>query len=166
MTNRRRRQSLRDELWHRNVVITAVRPRVSFSVKGEKDPKPEIEGHPYLKLDGTLTEPIRDVHEIVFKLWPDPDKRVGPNRPVSVAYITNIRPHIEVIGSCHTEAFDYTWTLALSGKLTHAYMTFTKLHHNAASVSYLSRSNEWRNSPTSRVSTLFLFFSNFVVLVF
>src|SRR5688572_3397893 len=89
-------------------------PRISFSIRNPNDPEPEIEGHPWLTLRGTLFEPIRDVHEIVFKLWPDPDKRVGPARPAAVGYIMNIRPEVEVIANFAPSHFDYIWSLALS----------------------------------------------------
>src|SRR4051794_12266632 len=115
MPKRRRRKSRSDERMRRNVTISAVAPRVSFSVKGENDEEPEIEGRPALELRGKMTEPIRDVHDVVFKLWSDPHFRVGPNRPVSVGYITRVRPEVEIIASCIPSAFDYAWSLALSG---------------------------------------------------
>ena len=43
--------------------------------------EPKIEGRQWLELRGQMTEPIRDVQDVVFKLWSDPDKRVGPARP-------------------------------------------------------------------------------------
>ena len=78
MPKKRRGKSRRDETMQRNAVISSLAPRVNFSVKGEKDPEPEIEGRPWLELRGQLTEPIRDVQDVVLKLWADPDKRVGP----------------------------------------------------------------------------------------
>ena len=53
---------------------------------------------------------------------PIPDKRVGPNRPVSVAYITGIRPAVEVIANFAPAHFSYLWSFAVSGHLTHAFM--------------------------------------------
>jgi hypothetical protein len=64
---------------------------MAFSVRGENEQEPEVEGRPWLKLRGVLVEPIRDVHDVVFKLWPDPDKRMGPARPAAVGYIMGIR---------------------------------------------------------------------------
>ena len=125
----------------RTADISSLAPRVSFSVKGEKDLEPEI-GRPWLELRGQLTEPIRDVRDVVFKLWADPDKRVGPARPVVVGYITGIRPQVEVIASCTPGEFAYVWSLALSRHLTHAHMHFTKPHDNSASVLSMSFSNE------------------------
>lgn len=48
----------------------------------------------------TLVEPIRDTKDVVFKLWPDPEKRVGPARPAAVGYIMGIRPAVDVAASC------------------------------------------------------------------
>jgi hypothetical protein len=142
MPKKRWRRSRRDETMRRNAVISSIAPRVSVSVKGAKDPEPEIQGRPWLELRGQITEPIRDAQDVVFKLWPDPDRRVGPARPVAVGHITRIRPQVEVIASCAPAEFTYIWSLALSGHLTHAYMSYTKPHYNEASVLYMSFSNE------------------------
>jgi hypothetical protein len=113
-----------------------------FSVRGANEQEPEVEGRPWLELRGTLVEPIRDVRDVVFKLWSDPDQRVGPARPAAVGYIMGIRPAVDVAASCTPGDFNYLWSLALSGHLTHAYMSFTKPHYNSASVLSLSFSNE------------------------
>lgn len=79
---------------------------------------------------------------MVFKLWPDPEKRVGPARPAAVGYIMGIRPAVDVAASCTPVRFNYIWSLALSGHLTHAYMSLTEPRYNSASVLSLSFSNE------------------------
>lgn len=126
----------------RNAIISSFTPRMRLSVRGSNDPEPEVEGRPWLELRGTLVEPIRDIHDVVFKLWPDPSKRVGPARPAAVGYIMGIRPEVDVVASCTPADFNYIWSLALSGHLTHAYVSFTKPHYNSASVLNLSFSNE------------------------
>jgi hypothetical protein len=136
------RKPRRNETMHRNALISSFAPRVSLSVIGAKDPEPEIEGRPWIELRGQITEPIRNVQEVVFTLWADPDRRVGAARPVAVGHIMGIRPQVEVIASCAPDAFAYIWSLALSGHLTHAYMSFTKPHYNSASVLYMSFSSE------------------------
>jgi hypothetical protein len=107
---------------------------VRFGVKGENDPEPEIECRPWLELRGKLMEPIREGFDVVFKLWPDPDKRVGPARPASVGYIMGVRPAVEVAADFAPAHFDYLWSFALSGHLTHAFMVLTKPHYGSASV--------------------------------
>jgi hypothetical protein len=82
------------------------------------------------------------VHEVKFNIWADADYRIGPNRPAYVGYITRTRPEVEVIASCRPADFEYLWSLALSGQLKHACMTFAKPHYGSASVSYMSFSNE------------------------
>lgn len=126
----------------RNAVISSFVPSMRLSVTGPNDPEPQIEGRPWLELRGALVEPIRGVQDVVFKLWSDPEKRVGPARPAAVGYINGIRPAVDVAASCTPADFNYIWSLALSGHLTHAYMSFTKPHYNSASVLNLSFSNE------------------------
>ena len=142
MSKNRRRGSKRPETMQRNAIISSFTPRMRLSVRGPSDAEPEVEGRPWLELRGTLAEPIRDVRAVVFKLWADPDKRMGPARPAAVGYITGIRPEVDVIASCTPADFNYIWSLALSDYLTHAYMSFTKPHYNSASVLNLSFSNE------------------------
>ena len=136
------RRRKRPETMQRNAVISSFRPSMRFNVRGPNDPEPEIEGRPWLELRGTLVEPIRDVHDIVFKLWSDPEKRVGASRPAAVGYINGIRPAVDVATSCAPADFNCVWSLALSGHLTHAYMSFTKPRYSSASVLSLSFSTE------------------------
>lgn len=143
MPKNRRRGSTRPETMQRNAVISSFRPRMSFSVRGESEPEPEIEGRAWLRLRGMLIEPIRDVHEVTFSLWPDPDKRVGPVRPVAVAHMIRTPPAVEVLANFAPTDFNYVWSLALSGHLTYAYMNFTKPHYGSATVLNLSFSNEF-----------------------
>jgi len=142
MLKPRRRKSKRLETMQRNAVISSFTPSMRLGVRGPNDREPEIEGRAWLELRGTLVEPIRDVRDVVFKLWPDPDKRVGPTRPAAVGYIMGIRPAVDVAASCTPADFNYIWSLALSGHLTHAYMSFTEPHYNSASVLSMSFSNE------------------------
>jgi hypothetical protein len=142
MRKKGRRKSKRSETMQRNAAISSITPRMRLSVHGPDDAEPEIEGRPWLELRGTLVEPIRDVQDLVVKLWSDPDARIGPARPAALGYITGIRPAVEVIARCAPADFGYIWSLALSGHLTHVYMLFTKPHYSSASVLNLSFSNE------------------------
>ena len=142
MSKSRRHKSKRPETMQRNAVISSFTPRMRLSVKGPNGTEPEIDGRPWLELRGTLVEPIRDVQDVVFKLWSDPEKRIGPARPAAVGYINGVRPTVDVAARCAPADFNYIWSLALSGHLTHAYMFFTKPHYNSASVLNLSFSNE------------------------
>jgi len=65
---KKRRKSTRPGTMQRNAVISSFRPRMAFGVRGEKEPEPVIEGRAWLKSRGELIEPIRDVHEVVFRL--------------------------------------------------------------------------------------------------
>jgi hypothetical protein len=132
---RRRRKSRRDETLDRNVVISSIAPRFGIRMEDANDPDPLLEARPWLELRGHLLEPIRDVEAVKFSVWADPDWRVGTVRP-------SIRPTVEVICSLPSADFTYLWSLALSGRLTHAYMLFTKPRYSSASVSSLSFSSE------------------------
>ena len=142
MARKRRRKVRRDESLHRNVIISSIAPSVSFSMKDANDPDPLLHGRPWLELRAYMPEPVRDVHEIVLKLWADSEWRVGTVRPASVAHITGIKPDVEVLCSLPPTEFSYIWSLALSGHLTHASISFTKPHYGSASVTYVSFSNE------------------------
>src|SRR5688572_28018131 len=139
---RRKRRSRVDDTMQRNVVITQVSPSIRFAVDEPKSPDPDIEGRQWLELRGQATEPLRDVREVVFHLWPEKDFRVGPARPVGVAHITSVRPRIEVIGSCRYSDFEYLWSMALTGYLCHAYISFSKPHYGSAKVFSMSFSRE------------------------
>lgn len=43
-----------------------------------------------------------------------------------------------MIDSCAPTQFAYMWSLALPGRLTDAYVSFTKPHYGAASMRYMS----------------------------
>jgi hypothetical protein len=115
---------------------------MAFSVRGANEPEPEIEGRAWLKLRGWLFEPIRDVHEVTFSLWPDVDKRVGPARPVSVAHIVAVRPAVEVIANFTPADFHYIWSLALSGLLARMAAISNKSPDQAVNKFKLSVINE------------------------
>jgi hypothetical protein len=142
MPKKRRRRSTQPETMRRNVAISGWVPRVSFGVRNPDATEPEIEGSLWLRLRGTLFEPLRDVNEVTFSLWPDHDKRVGPARPAAVAHIMRTRPEVEVLASFAPAHFEFIWSLALAGHLTHAYIHFTKPRYGSAEVLNLSFSNE------------------------
>jgi hypothetical protein len=89
-----------------------------------------------------MSPPVRDVQDVTFSLWAARDYQVGPKRPAYVGFITRIRPKVDVIADCRPNDFEYLWSLALSGQLKHAYMSFTKPHYSSASVSSMAFSNE------------------------
>jgi hypothetical protein len=107
MLKPRRRKPKRPETMQRNAVISSFTPTMRLGVRAPKDADPEIEGRPWLELRGTLVEPIRDVQNVVFKLWSNQEKRVGPARPAAVGYINGIRPVVDVAASRTTADFNY-----------------------------------------------------------
>lgn len=100
-----------------------------------------------LELRGAMSMPIRDVREVKFNLWVDADYRIGPSRPAYVGYITQIRPEAAVIASCRPGDFEYVWSLALSGNLTHAYM------HSLSPITTQRRFYQCPSPPSRRNSS-------------
>ena len=76
---------------HRNVIISSIAPSVGISMKDANDRDPLLHGRPWLELRGYMLEPVRDIHEIVLKLWGDSEWRVGTVRPASVAHIRQLQ---------------------------------------------------------------------------
>ena len=142
MPRKRKRRPRVDDTMRRNVVITQVAPSIRFAVNEPKSPDPDIEARQWLELRGRATEPLRDVRDVVFHLWPDRDFRIGPARPVAVAHITRVRPNIEVIASCRPSDFEWLWSMALTGHLCHGYISFAKPHYGSSKVFSMSFSRD------------------------
>ena len=73
MAMMRRRRPRRQESLAGNVIISAIAPRVGIGMKDANDPDPLLHGRPRFELRGYMPEAVRDVEEVVFKLWADPD---------------------------------------------------------------------------------------------
>ena len=127
---RRRRGSRPNAPLTRSVEISSFRASVRLSVDEPKDPQPLIEVQPWLELQGTLKEPLKDVRDVVLSVYPKADANVGTARPASVAAIIQARPKLEVVASCPRADFEHIWTFALTGHLKHAHLVFTKPHYN------------------------------------
>ena len=137
-----RRKRRVEETLVRQVIITSLDPSVSFSPHNLKEPEPEVKGRPWLRIKGRLVSPLRETVDVEFSLWSDADRRVGPARPVAVAYVNQVRPVVTISGHFAPTDFEYLWGLALSGLLKHAYISLTKPHYGSASVLYMSFSAE------------------------
>ena len=142
MTKKRQRKLKSEETLRRHVLISTIRPRIDLSMRDASGPNPEPVSDCGLELRGTMTEPVRDVQDVTLNLWVDRNYRVGKNRPASVGFITQIRPAVGVIAPCRPVDFEYLWSLALSGQLTHAYLHFTKPRYRSASVLSMAFSNQ------------------------
>jgi hypothetical protein len=132
----------RTEILNRSVEINSFRASVGLRIDQPRDPDPEIEGKPWLELRGTTDEPIREVHDVVFSIYPEDKPVVGTMRPPGVGSIIQTRPSISVVVSFAHVDFDRVWVLALSGQLKHAHVIFTKPRYNSALVLNVSFSNE------------------------
>jgi hypothetical protein len=61
MARTRQRKSRREEALGRAVIISAIAPRVSLSMKDADNPDAHLHRQPWLELRGYMLEPIRDV---------------------------------------------------------------------------------------------------------
>jgi hypothetical protein len=138
----KKRRARRGETISRSVEISTFSASVRLNVDAPREPDPQIEAKPWLELRGTMSEPVREVHEIEFSVYPDPRTSVGTARPPGVGSIIQVRPRLVVVVSFTDSDFDRVWSLALSGHLTHAHIIFTEPHYNKARVTNLSFSNE------------------------
>lgn len=139
---KKRRKSGRPEMVRRNVEISSFSARVRLDAVHRKGEDPHIEGEPWLELRGTATEAVRDVRDVRISMYPRDTLQVGPARPASVGAVIDARPELSFVLTWPQVDFDRIWALALSGRLTHGSLSFTKPHYNTALVVSASFSNE------------------------
>jgi hypothetical protein len=137
-----KRRTHRLEMLTRSVEISTFRVSLSLGIDEPKLPDPELETTPWLELRGMMNEPIRDVRDVLFSIYPKDKVVVGTARPASVASIIQIRPEISVVSPIPHIDFDRMLTMALAGQVKFAWMFFTKPHYGRARVTNLSFSNE------------------------
>lgn len=75
-------------------------------------------------------------------MYPRNTLQIGPARPASVGSVIQARPELSFVLSWPHVDFDRIWALALSGRLTHGHLYFTKPHYNTGLVVNASFSNE------------------------
>lgn len=114
---RKNRRSSRPEMLSRDVVVSSFRATLRLHAVHHKGDEPSIETKPWLELQGTATEPIKDVQDVTISMYPEDDLRVGTSRPASVGAIINVRPVINVVLAWPPGEYDRLWALALSGQL-------------------------------------------------
>lgn len=138
-----RRQSVRKcgKLLQRTVEITAMRTHVWMRVAEPRGAEPEIVAESRLELCGTADEPVREVTDVEFHMYPADVIDPGPARPAAVGAIIQIRPWICVVIGFPRAEFDRLWSLALSGQLKYAEFFFTRPRYKSAKVIDVSFSN-------------------------
>jgi len=139
---KKRRKSGRPEMLRRNVEISSFSVRVRLDAVHRKGEAPYIEGEPWLDLRGTATEAVRDVRDVRISMYPRSTLQIGPARPSSVGSLIQVRPELSFVLTWPPVDFDRIWALALSGRLTHGSLYFTKPHYNTGLVVNASFSNE------------------------
>lgn len=139
---KKRRKSGRPEMLSRHVEISSFSATVHLNAVHRKGENPYIEGEPWLELRGTATENVRDVRDVRISMYPRNTLQIGPARPASVGSLIQARPELSFVLTWPQVDFDRIWALALSGRLTHGSLYFTKPHYNTGLVVNASFSNE------------------------
>ena len=116
-----------------SVRIAAAHPR------GEE---PFIETKAWLELRGTALEPVGGVSDVQLSMYPEDEPTIGTARPAAIGAIIRARPQLDLVLSWPQADFDRVSMLALTGKLTHARVTFTKPRYNSGLVVNASFSTE------------------------
>lgn len=139
----KKKKSGRAEFLLRDIEISSFSARVSLRAVHRRGADPFVESGPWLELRGTTTEPVRDVRDVRISMYPRDDGReVGAARPASVGAIIGTRPQLDVVLTWSREGFEPVWALALSGRLTHGHIYFTKPYRNSGLVLGASFGNE------------------------
>ena len=97
---------------------------------------------PWLELRGTLDEPVRDVRDVAFSLYPDAQVVIGTARPAAVGSIIHVRPCVSVVLKLPFADFDRLWSLTLAGQCKHAHISLTEPRYGRALVTNASFSNQ------------------------
>lgn len=135
-------KSRKPEMLSRNVEIKSSSLTVRISAVHRKGDEPEIESQPWLELKGVLTEPVKDVRDVVISLYPKDKMEVGTARPASCGAIIRARPELQFVITWPQHEFDRFWSMVLGSRLTHAHFYFTKPHYNSGLVVSASFSSE------------------------
>jgi hypothetical protein len=67
-----------------------------------------------------MNEPIRDVRNVLFSVYPKDKVIVGTARPASVASIIQIRPEVSIVSPFPHVDFDRVLAMTLAGQVKFA----------------------------------------------
>ena len=137
----KRRGGGRPEMLSRNGEISSLRASMRVSAVERRGEEPDIETHPWLDVHGTLSEPVRDVRDILISMYPEDKLVVGTARPAAVGSIIRMRPEMSVVLTWPQADFDLVWAMAMGGQLKFAYLYFTRPHYCHSLVVSVSFSN-------------------------
>ena len=126
----------------RNVEIKSSSLTVRISAVHRKGDEPEIESQPWLELRGVLTEPVKDVRDVLISLYPKDKMEVGTARPASCGAIIRSRPELQFVITWPEHEFDRLWAMVLGNRLTHGHFYFTRPHYNSGLIVSASFSSE------------------------
>ena len=102
----------------RNVEIKSSSLTVRIAAVHRKGDEPEIESQTWLELKGVLTEPVKNVRDVVISLYPKDKMEVGTARPASCGAIIRARPELQFVITWPQHEFDRLWSMV--GQPPHA----------------------------------------------
>jgi hypothetical protein len=126
----------------RDVEIKSSSLTVRTRAVHRKGDEPEIETQPWLALNGVLTEPLKEVRDVVISLYPRERMEVGTARPASCGAIIRARPALQCVITWPHHEFDRVWAMVLGNVLRYAHLYFTKPHYNTGLIVSASFSSE------------------------
>lgn len=139
---RKRRRTRQPEMLSRIVELTSYTASISIRAEHRRGQEPEIDSGPWLEVRGTLEEPVKSVHDVLFSLYPVDELRLGPARPAGIGAIIGLKSEMSVVVSWSHRDFDRLWVMAFAGQLGFASLCFTKPHYGKARVVSASFSSE------------------------
>lgn len=93
----KRRGAKRPEMLSRIAELTSYTARISIRAEHRRGQEPEIDSGPWLELRGTLEEPVKSVHDVLFSLYPVDEPRLGPARPAGIGAIIGLKSQMSVV---------------------------------------------------------------------
>ena len=137
---KRRRQGP-DMLW-RTIQISSFSARISLETVQPKGQEPYVAGDPWLELQGTATEPVGEVRDVKISMFVRERPQVGFAGPPSIGSLIQAKPHLDFVLSWPSVDFDRVWGLAISGRLSHSRLHFTKPYYGKGLIMNASFSTE------------------------
>ena len=138
----RNRAGGRPEMFSRTVAVSSFSATVRIGAVHRRGEEPEVESQPWLKLRGTLDEPVRGIQTVVISMYPRDKVEIGTARPASIGAVIGMRQEMSVVLTWPQGDFGRVWAPAVGGLLKFGRLYFTTPRYNTGLVVSASFSNE------------------------
>ena len=126
----------------RSIEVRSVNTHMSLRPETDHGPETKVVGQCWMQISGTFDEPVKGQSKVVISVHEDERGFVGPGHPASVGCLVQRSPELRVLVHLPPALFERAWMLAAGGRLTHAWMSLTKLHHNDGWVPSVAFANQ------------------------